>query len=81
MKINKTIGALLFAALVFQGCNDDNGDGNTPVNDQIKLENFSKESAFVYAMQGFENLNITTLISSSDILPGSPDFVFGGQPD
>ncbi len=68
-------------ALVFQGCNDDNGDGNTPVNDQIKLENFSKESAFVYAMQGFENLNITTLISSSDILPGSPDFVFGGQPD
>ena len=32
-------------------------------------------------MQCFENLNITNLISSSDVLPGSPDFVFGGQPD
>lgn len=81
MKINKTIGALVFAALVFQGCNDDNnGNGNTP-NDKVKIENFSKEPAFVYGMTGFENLNITTLISSSDVLPGSPDFVFGGQPD
>jgi hypothetical protein len=82
MKINRTIGALVFAALAFQSCNDDNnGDTSTPVNDKIKIENFSKESAFVYGMPGFENLNITTLISSSDVLPGSPDFVFGGQPD
>lgn len=81
MKINKTIGTLVFAALVFQGCNDDNnGNGNTP-NDKVKIENFSKEPAFVYGMTGFENLNITTLISSSDVLPSSPDFVFGGQPD
>jgi hypothetical protein len=48
-------------------------DTSTPVNDKIKIENFSKESAFVYGMPGFENLNITTLISSSDVLPGSPD--------
>ena len=81
MKINKTIGALVFASLIFQGCNDDNGNSDTPVNDKIKLENFSKEPAFVYGMKDFENLNITTLISSSDVLSGSPDFVFGGQPD
>lgn len=82
MKINQTIGALFLAAIVFQSCNDDNnGDSNTPVNDKIKIENFSKEPAFVFGMPGFENLNITTLISSSDVLSGSPDFVFGGQPD
>lgn len=82
MKINRTIGALFLAALIFQSCNDDNNDGgNTPVNDNIKIDNFSKEPAFVFGMPGFENLNITTLISSSDVLPGSPNFVFGGQPD
>ncbi|MGG7550491.1 alkaline phosphatase PhoX [Chryseobacterium arthrosphaerae] len=82
MKINRTIGALFLAALIFQSCNDDNNNGaNTPVNDNIKIDNFSKESAFVFGMPGFENLNITTLISSSDVLPGSPNFVFGGQPD
>ena len=60
MKINKTIGALLFASLVFQGCNDDNnGNSDTPVNDKIRIENFSKEPAFVFGMPGFENLNIT----------------------
>lgn len=83
--MNRTLGALLLAASVFQGCNDDNegnpAEGNGPINPNIKIENFSKEPAFVYGMPGFENLNITTLISSSDVLPGSPGFVFAGQPD
>lgn len=83
--MNKTIGVLLFAAAVFQACNDDNEDnpseGNEPINSNIKIENFSQEPAFVFGMPGFENLNITTLISSSDVLSGSPNFVFAGQPD
>lgn len=83
MKINKTIGALLFVAMAFQGCKDDDNDGQetNPVNENIKIENFSQEPAFVYGMTGFENLNITTLISSSDVLAGTPNFVFAGQPD
>ncbi|MDR6919357.1 MULTISPECIES: hypothetical protein [Chryseobacterium] len=85
MKMNKTIGVLLFAAAVFQACNDNNEDnpseGNEPINSNIKIENFSQEPAFVFGMPGFENLNITTLISSSDVLSGSPNFVFAGQPD
>lgn len=83
MKINKTIGALLFAAMAFQGCNDDNNNDQetNPVNENIKIENFSQEPAFVFGMTGFENLKITTLISSSDVLAGSPNFVFAGQPD
>ncbi|NML71127.1 hypothetical protein HHL23_15160 [Chryseobacterium sp. RP-3-3] len=83
MKINKTIGALLFTSMAFQGCNDDNTDQQetTPVNQNIKIENFSQEPAFVFGMTGFENLSITTLISSSDVLSGTPNFVFAGQPD
>lgn len=83
MKINKTIGALLFAAMAFLGCNDDNNNDQetNPVNENIKIENFSQEPAFVFGMTGFENLKITTLISSSDVLAGSPNFVFAGQPD
>ncbi len=82
MKIHKTMGVLFLAAALFQNCNDETTDSNeNPVNQNIKIENFSKESAFAYGMTGFENLNITTLISSSDVLAGSPNFVFAGQPD
>ncbi|GAB0155971.1 hypothetical protein CHRYSEOSP005_12330 [Chryseobacterium sp. Alg-005] len=81
MKMNKTIGVLLLAALAFQSCNDDNNGQENPINQNIKIENFSKEPAFVYGMPGFESLNITTLISSSDVLPGTPNFVLAGQPD
>lgn len=82
MKIYKTIGALFLAATIFQNCNDETADPEeNPVNPNIKIENFSKEPAFVFGMPGFENLNISTLISSSDILAGSPNFVFAGQPD
>ncbi|HEX7868796.1 MAG TPA: hypothetical protein VF455_01655 [Chryseobacterium sp.] len=81
MKFNHSIAALFLAATVFHSCKDDNETVENPVNEAIKLENFSKEPAFVYGMAGFENLNITTLISSSDVLAGSPNFVFAGQPD
>lgn len=83
MKIYKTIGVLFLTAVLFQHCNDDEPVDNTdtPVNTGAKIENFSKEPAFAYGMSGFENLNITTLLSSSDVLAGSPNFVFAGQPD
>lgn len=81
MKFNQTIAAFLMAAAVVQSCKDDNVTPEPEVNANIKFENLSKEPAFVFGMPGFENLNITTLISSSDVLPGSPNFVFAGQPD
>lgn len=70
------------AALSFTMCKR-GGNVDTPerINDNIKLENYSKEPAFVYAMPGFDKLAINTLISSSDELSQSPDFVFAGQPD
>lgn len=81
MKLHHSIAAFAFLALTFQSCNDESGSENKPVNPEIKIENFSKEPAFVFGMPGFENLEINTLISSSDALPQSPNFVFAGQPD
>lgn len=81
MKVSQSIAALLFAAAVFQSCNDDKDNTENTVNENIKFENLSKEPAFAFGMSGFEDLKITTLISSSDVLAGSPNFVFAGQPD
>lgn len=81
MKITKTLGMMAVAVLSLYSCNDDNGTANQPVNENIKFADHSKEPAFVYAMPGFENLSINTLISSSDVLAGTPNFVFAGQPD
>ena len=81
MKISQSIAVLFLSAAVFTSCNDDKDNGENPVNENIKLENLSKEPAFAFGMPGFEDMKITTLISSSDVLPGSPNFVFAGQPD
>lgn len=81
MKITKTLSLAVLALFSFQSCNDDNGGDETPINKDIKFANHSKEDQFVKAMPGFENLEINTLISSTDVLSGSPDFVFAGQPD
>lgn len=63
-------------------CNDnDKIGGNEEKPPVAHVDNYSKEPVFVYGMAGFENLNITSLISSSDKLVGSPEFVFAGQPD
>lgn len=81
MKITKTIAFFMMGALALQSCNDDNGTADEPINENIKFANHSTEPAFVFAMPGFENLSINTLISSSDVLSGTPNFVFAGQPD
>ena len=81
MNIQKTLGIAVLAMLSVQSCTEENMDMPKQVNENIVFKNHSNEPAFVYAMPGFENLEITTLISSSDVLPDSPDFVFAGQPD
>lgn len=79
MKITKTLGVAVLALGTFYSCNNES-DAST-VNDQIEFVNRSAEEPFVYAMPGFENLQINTLISSTDVLPQSPSFVYAGQPD
>lgn len=51
------------------------------INPKIELKNHSNVPAFVYSMDPTKKLEIFTLISSSDTLKDSPNFVFGMQPD
>ncbi|WP_348812574.1 hypothetical protein [Flavobacterium maritimum] len=81
MKLNylKKAGLLSVLGLAIISCqNDDNGD---KVNPEIDFNNTSSVPALVTAKEGFENLMITSLISSPDVLPQSPSFVYGAQPD
>jgi hypothetical protein len=78
--INKT--ALLFlltAAITAASCKKK--EKTDQVNNQINLDNKSVNPALAFTMPGFDGVNITTLISSDDVLPNSPSFVFGAQPD
>lgn len=69
---------LATAALFAVGCNDNDGPG---VNKSIDFTSSSTIPPLVYAMPGYDDLEISTLITSADILPQSPDFVYGAQPD
>lgn len=82
MKVSKSV-ALLVALVALNSCKEESATLEIAdvKNDKVKLENYSNEPAFVYMMPGFGNVGISTLISSSDQLRDSPDFVYGGQPD
>ncbi|QZK91488.1 PhoX family protein [Flavobacterium sp. CHNK8] len=72
------LSSVLLAAVV--GCQDDKNE--TPsVNTAINFSNVSTVPALAVAKEGFENLQITSLLSSSDVLAQSPAFVYGAQPD
>lgn len=73
--------ALLGAAcLALASCNEDDNN-STSVNKEIDFASHSSVPAFVFPMPGFEDMQISTLISSTDVLSQSPSFVFAGQPD
>lgn len=70
--------ALVCGAMTFSGCIKDHND---PPVDSSKPINRSVNPSLVRALPGFEDLKITTLISSDDKLQDSPDFIYGAQPD
>ncbi|MCR4030255.1 MULTISPECIES: hypothetical protein [Flavobacterium] len=83
MKANflKSIALLGIAGFSVISCQDDDKKSSNEVNANIDFTSHSKVPAFVYAMTGFENLKISTLIASTDVLPESPKFIYGAQPD
>ena len=83
MKVNllKSIAVLGITSFAVISCNDDDNKNSDTVNSAIDFTSHSKTPAFVYAMSGFENLKISTLISSEDVLTDSPAFIYGAQPD
>jgi hypothetical protein len=78
--LKKIIICATLGAVCFVSCNDDN-DTPPASNPTIQLKNFSVTPPLVKMMPGFESTELFTLIGSDDVLPESPGFVFGAQPD
>jgi hypothetical protein len=76
---------LVVACLLFSSCKHNAGaeeeQGNESINSKIVFTNHSAAPPFVKTAAGFEGVEVFTLISSNDVLPQSPQFVFGAQPD
>ncbi len=79
MKINSIKSAVL-ATVLLSALSCENDD-SPKVNQEIDFTSNSSVPALVVAKEGFENLEITALISSPDVLSQSPSFVYGAQPD
>jgi hypothetical protein len=74
---------LFLSILILAGlssCND-NVSSEVTENSQIVFKKHSVNDALIKSLPGFESLEIYPLISSDDKLEGSPNFVFGTQPD
>jgi len=73
----------LFAGiLLLSFCkDDDNGNPAPPPNPQIEWKDHSVTPALIKKLAGFESVEAYSLISSDDVLPESPEFVFGGSAD
>nr|WP_121271986.1 hypothetical protein [Pedobacter schmidteae] len=74
------ITGFVAAAVAITACKKDKKN-NTEEPATITLKDYSVNEALVKTLPGFENIKITTLISSDDVLAASPDFVYGAQPD
>ena len=72
------IAGFVAAAIAVTACKKDKKV--TGVDPEL-LKDYSVTPSLLKSMSGFESLKITTLISSDDVLPGSPNFIFGAQPD
>ena len=70
------VAGFVAAAVTVTACKKDKKN-----DDPLDLKDYSVNPSLVKALSGFESLKITTLISSDDVLPESPNFIFGAQPD
>lgn len=71
------LAVFLSGALALNACTDHNQEPDNTA----KLVDRSVNPSLLKALPGFEDLKITTLISSDDVLPQSPGFIYGAQPD
>jgi len=77
------IASFVLSTLFFGACekNNDNNNNGENANPDFEIVDRSVNPSLVKSMTGFEDLKINTLISSDDVLPESPEFIFGAQPD
>jgi hypothetical protein len=77
--MKKSILSMLAVALLVS-CNDDKKEEN-PINATVLTTNQSKTPVLLTKKAGFEKLELFSIITSDDVLAGSPSFVFGGSAD
>ncbi|CAN1533289.1 hypothetical protein MCETHM1_01473 [Flavobacteriaceae bacterium] len=77
--MKKIILSMLAVALLVS-CNDDKKEEN-PINATVLTTNQSKTPVLLTKKAGFEKLELFSIITSDDVLAGSPSFVFGGSAD
>ena len=65
----------LFLITVFFSCENDKTESNVVLADQ------SVTPVLLKKKEGFESLKLFSLLTSDDVLPESPNFVFGGSAD
>ena len=70
---------LVVASLV--SCNNDKNAEENPINSTVLAANQSVTPVLLKKHSGFEKLELFSLISSEDVLAGSPGYVFGGSAD
>lgn len=85
MKLNHQLAATTIGlSLCFASCQKFKeyfpGHGK-PDENKIVLKDYSVNPALVKMFPSYNSVGINTLISSDDVLPGSPEFIFGAQPD
>jgi hypothetical protein len=72
---------ILFSSMISLGLLGCKKTEKTVKEDRPEFKNRSNAENFVTIDPAFNGVSAYTLISSSDTIPGSPDFVFGGAPD
>lgn len=83
MKWTTCYGFAFAAISVLPSCNKlwDKWPGGGKPNDDIAFKNYSVTPSLVKMFPAFDKVGINTLISSDDVLPNSPSFIYGAQPD
>ncbi len=71
--------SLAITASTFTSCNTEQADAST--SSTISSENKSVTPVLLKNLSGFENIKVSSLIGSDDVLPESPKFIFGGSAD
>jgi hypothetical protein len=79
--MKKTILPMLFLATLISCDNNDKSDNNTAAKTDVVLSNQSVTPVLLKKQTGFENLELFSLLTSDDVLPESPGYVFGGSAD
>jgi secreted PhoX family phosphatase len=75
--MKKTLLALTGSVLFLTACKKD----DKTLAEKPEFKNRSNAPSFVTIDPAFSGVSAYTLISSSDTIPGYPNFVFGGAPD